>query len=216
MPSSETRGIKTACAFWTLSHALHFLPITYFLICVPWNVRLRAWIVKFPHYVISSNYLVYFMFKDKYFAMVRSRTPPVCPYLVRCYVLRRWKQKKVMTFRFFFFTKEENHQTTLMWTVASNVEINKTLGTFLSLFTSTPSNITPASLCFVMQFLHTTRPTLLDPSTPASAFTSFPDTSKLAWKCFLPTLWKKTLNLLMSPQNPTGFQYLIHEVFELV
>jgi hypothetical protein len=63
--------------------------------------------------------------------------------------------------------------------------------------------------------LHTTRPTPLNPSTPSSPFMSFPDNSKLAWKSFLPTLWKKTPNLLTSPRNPTGFLHLIHEVFEL-
>jgi hypothetical protein len=76
------------------------------------------------------------------------------------------------------------------WTAASNFETDKTFGTFLSLFTSAPSNITPASLCFFMQCLQTIRLTLLDPSTPSSAFTSFPDASKPAWKSFLPTLWK--------------------------
>jgi len=45
-------------------------------------------------------------------------------------------------------------------------------------------------IVLLIQFLHTTRPTLLEPSTPSSPFTSFPDTSTPVWKSFLPTLWK--------------------------
>lgn len=105
---------------------------------------------EIPHYVILSIYFVYPMFKNnisQWFFLEHPQSVSLFSEMSRPTPLKTEKNVDLP-----LFSAKEEDQKTVRWTVASSSEKDKSFGTFLSLFTSTSSNITPASLCFLYNF----------------------------------------------------------------